>query len=129
VDGFSIADSVHFPLISLDNSWGRDVDLTGEWRVFTAGETTPEYCNVCTSSISENLIFPLSKFVCYPNPVSANASISVSHPSELHDLNGRVVQRFLYEGMHVIKVPRGLYFLQENDGDVSKYNVIKIIVE
>ena len=129
VDGFSIADSVHFPLLNLDNSWGRDIDQTGEWRVFIAGETTPEYCNVCTSSISELLLFHVSDFVCYPNPISKNASIVISHPAVLHDLKGRVVQRFLVAGKHVITVHPGLYLLQENTGDLSQYNVIKIIVE
>jgi len=129
VDGFSIADSVHFPLLTIDSSWGRDVDLTGEWRVFTAGETTPEYCNVCTSSISNHLQFPVSEFVCYPNPISENASIAISHPAVLHDLKGRVVQNFLYSGMHVITVPSGFYFLQENHSGFSSNKVIKIIVE
>jgi hypothetical protein len=129
VDGFSIADSVHFPLLNIDNSWGRDIDQTGEWRVFTAGETTPEYCNVCTSSITEHLLFPENDFVCYPNPISENTSVFISQPAVLYDLKGRVVQKLLIAGMHAITVPRGLYLLQEDNGDLSQYNVIKIIVE
>jgi hypothetical protein len=129
VDGFSISDSVHFPALSLDNSWGRDIDQTGDWRVFAAGETTPEYCNVCTSSISDDRLLSLSQFICYPNPVSENVTITVSHPSVLHDLKGRVVQTFKHAGIHLINVPSGLYFLQELDANFLKFNVIKLVVE
>lgn len=129
VDGFSISDSVHFPALSSDNSWGRDIDQTGDWRVFAPGETTPEYCNVCTSSISDDRLLSLSQFVCYPNPVSENVTITVSHPSVLHDLKGRVVQTFKHAGIYLINVPSGLYFLQELDANFLKVNVIKLVVE
>jgi hypothetical protein len=129
VDGFSISDSVHFPALSLDNSWGRDIDQTGDWRVFEAGETTPEYCNVCTSSISDDRQVSLSQFVCYPNPVAENTTITVSHPSVLYDLKGRVVQTFKQAGIYLINVPSGVYFLQQLDANFLKFNVIKLVVE
>ncbi len=129
VDGFSIADSVHFPLLNLDNSWGRDFDHTGAWRVFSTGDTTPEYCNVCAVSSSAEVVEHTTAFVCYPNPVLEHSSIVVSHPSFLVDLNGRIVQRFMFSGIHDVAVPPGLYLLIENDAELSLVSPIKLIVE
>lgn len=129
VDGFSIADSVHFPSLSLDTSWGRDLDEDGDWRVFTAGETTPEYCNVCTSSIFENEALQGDSFSFYPNPISATTSITISHPSLLLDVNGREVRVFSNAGEHSLNVAPGMYFIQVIPNGFSIENIYKLIVE
>ena len=87
-DGFTIADSVHFGAIPLDYSWGRDPDGDGDWREFIIGTTTPEYCNVCTSSLND---LEKADLTVYPNPVRANRSFILPENASIFDLSGRFI--------------------------------------
>jgi hypothetical protein len=48
-NGSSIVDSVTFPALSADYSWGRAVDATGNWVQFSPATTTPASSNQSTS--------------------------------------------------------------------------------
>jgi hypothetical protein len=48
-NGSSIVDSVTFPALSADYSWGRAVDATGNWVQFSPTTTTPASSNQSTS--------------------------------------------------------------------------------
>lgn len=87
-DGFTIADSVHFGTLPLDYSWGRDIDGNGPWREFLIGSTTPEYCNVCTTSVEESQAHGIT---LYPNPVSSGGSFVLSHNASIYDVRGRFI--------------------------------------
>ena len=114
VDGFSIADSVHFNVIPTDHSLGRSPDGTGPWQIFLPGLTTPEYCNVCTTSIEQ---IPaqdtsMSEHHFFPNPISSGTFITINAPSELRDMNGRKIMDYPSSGAHLLSVAPGLYILR-----------------
>jgi hypothetical protein len=114
VDGFSIADSVHFNVIPTDHSLGRSPDGTGPWQIFLPGLTTPEYCNVCTTSIEQ---IPaqdtsMSEHHFFPNPISSGTFITINAPSELLDMNGRKIMDYPSSGAHLLSVAPGLYILR-----------------
>ena len=114
VDGFSIADSVHFNVIPADHSWGRDPDATGPWRIFFPGSTTPEYCNVCTTTNVQipSLSSSISKSPFFPNPVSSGAFITINTPSELFDMDGRKIVDYRTAGSYLLSVAPGLYIIR-----------------
>ena len=118
VDGFSIADSVHFNVIPTDHSLGRSPDVTGPWQIFPPGSTTPEYCNVCTTSIEQipDQVTDMSENHFFPNPIRSGAFITINSPSELHDMNGRKIIDYQTSGVHLLNVAPGLYILRQTKG-------------
>lgn len=114
IDGFSIADSVHFSVIPSDHSLGRSPDGTGPWQIFPPGLTTPEYCNTCTTSIEDipAQATSMSEHHFFPNPISSGAFITINAPSELHDMNGRKILDYPSSGPHLLSVAPGLYILR-----------------
>ncbi|PCJ81386.1 MAG: hypothetical protein COA49_04620 [Bacteroidetes bacterium] len=128
VDGFSIADSVHFGAIPQDHSWGRDIDGVGPWRTFIPGETTPESCNVCTSSISTPQNIFIKNRLAFPNPVRSGEILNITVPSILIDLNSQVVARFTSPGPQVINVSTGIYLLRPNCSHSDISGIQKIVV-
>ena len=90
-DGFTIADSVHFGSLSMDHSWGRDPDGNGPWREFILGETTPEYCNVCTNSSTS---IDAESLTLYPNPVSNSGFFTLPDNASIYDSTGRLIGDF-----------------------------------
>ena len=107
-DGFTIADSVHFGALPLDYSWGRDPDGDGTWREFIIGTTTPEYCNVCTTALSEIL---LSNIAVYPNPVDVGGSFVLSHNASIYDVRGRLVGDFKAGRVEAGQLNAGTYLV------------------
>ncbi|HHZ95203.1 MAG TPA: lamin tail domain-containing protein [Flavobacteriales bacterium] len=128
VDGFSIADSVHFGAIPSDHSWGRDIDGVGPWRTFLPGATTPESCNVCTSSISPTQPRNPHVLSAFPNPLRSGESLTISTPSILLDLNSRVIARFPNHGPQVINLASGVYFLRPTEPSYATTGTQKIVV-
>ena len=130
IDGFSIADSVHFGEIPPDHSWGRDPDGNGPWRIFLPGSTTPERCNVCTSSIKPiaSQSTSISIFHYFPNPISSGTYLTINYPSELIDVNGRIVMNLHTVGSHLISVTPGIYVLNPIELSLLIRNGAKIIV-
>jgi len=130
IDGFSIADSVHFGEIPPDHSWGRDPDGNGPWRIFLPGSTTPERCNVCTSSIKPitSQLTSTSSFNFFPNPIRSGSYLNMNFPCELFDLNGRKIIDFSISGSHQINVLPGIYILNPKVESPIFPNGAKIIV-
>jgi hypothetical protein len=120
MDGFSISDSVHFPELDLDFSWGRDIDGTGPWREFTPEETTPEYCNVCTDAIGEETHDEFSTI--YPNPIRVGMELHTSERVLIYDAKGRLVARSGLTSGVVVNIKPGAYVVWplENNGSVVK---------
>ena len=130
VDGFSIADSVHFNVILPDHSLGRSPDGTGPWQIFSPGSTTPEYCNVCTTSIeqSPDQSSEILEKHFFPNPIRSGAFITINSPSELHDMNGRKIIDYPTSGVHLLNVAPGLYILRQTNGSDLFGDGEKVIV-
>ena len=73
----------------MDHSWGRDPDGNGPWREFILGETTPEYCNVCTNYISS---LDIKTLALYPNPVSSLGYFTLPDNATIFDISGRLIR-------------------------------------
>jgi hypothetical protein len=88
----SLVDSVSYPFLSPNQSWGRVSDGDNEWTSFTV--PTPEASNLATSR--SNLAAGTGSLLLYPNPVIHRAIIQLSldKPSdliiEIIDSRGRV---------------------------------------
>lgn len=117
IDGFTIADSVHFGAIPIDYSWGRDPDGYGDWREFIVGTTTPEYCNVCTSRVS---IVTLNPLIVYPNPVSRGEFISINKMSEVFEITGRKVAKLQPGLFKIMNFDPGTYVVRSKSGETLK---------
>ena len=115
MDGFSIADSVHFPEITIDFSWGRDNDGTGPWREFTPEETTPEYCNVCTDAVGEEMYEQFTSI--YPNPIRVGMELKTSESIVIYDINGRLVASSGSELGIEIRLEPGAYIVWPSEGN------------
>ena len=106
-DGFTIADSVHFGAIPMDYSWGRDPDGYGTWREFIIGTTTPEYCNVCTSSVvdlEQNLNIS-------PNPISSNESFVLPANADVYNMLGQKICALNMGLVYASQFQSGTYLL------------------
>lgn len=114
VDGFSIADSVHFGEIPVDHSWGRDIDGTGPWRMFTPSETTPEYCNVCTDGV--NLIDD-NESQFFPTIVEKGGVVwSTTNGSVFNLMGAQVMDLNRGEGWYEISLSGGTYLFCDEKG-------------
>ena len=108
IDGFSIADSVHFGALPLDHSWGRDIDGSGPWREFISTETTPEYCNVCVTSVNDLSHQPFSIF---PNPLKPGVPVFSSHNAIIYNSTGARVVGVFGNEFNTIDLPSGIYYI------------------
>lgn len=125
-DGFSIADSVHFNEIPTNHSWGRDIDGTGPWRLFTPEETTPEYCNVCTSSVSQ---IDAEEFNVYPTILGVGEMIWTNCNSEVYDLLGaKITSLNEGRGWYSLNLRAGTYLVVSGENDGMPVKTTKIVV-
>lgn len=124
VDGFSIADSVHFGAIPTDHSWGRDEDGTGPWRLFTPDETTPEYCNVCTNGVD---LVKADGVSVYPTIVESGGVVWSKTNGSIFNLMGtKVMDLNRGEGWYNISLAGGTYlFCSETVGKTQKIVVVE----
>ena len=125
IDGFSIADSAHFPSLVLDHSWGRDIDGSGDWRIFSPEETTPEYCNVCTNGVGE--VSELRALI-YPNPISSGMMLNVSESVDVYDLHGRIVNSINSVSGYEIQLDPGLYLVTNRGKNPTSGKSQRLIV-
>lgn len=125
-DGFTIADSIHFNEIATDHSWGRDVDGTGPWRLFAPEETTPEYCNVCTSSVSQ---INAEEFNVYPTILGVDEMIWTNCNSEVYDLLGaKIISLNEGRGWYSLNLRAGTYLVVSGENDGMPVKTTKIVV-
>jgi hypothetical protein len=66
-NGTSIVDSVTFPALAADQSWGRSVDGTGAFQSFAPGAATPSASN---NLLSSGQLKALGHLQVFPNPAS-----------------------------------------------------------
>ena len=126
VDGFSIADSVHFGALQLDHSWGRDIDGSGPWREFISTETTPEYCNVCVTSIVGPFYRPFSLF---PNPIKQGVSVFCTHDSIIYNSTGERMEDIIGDEFNTIHLASGIYYIiSDSYGNVELSSQILIVL-
>jgi hypothetical protein len=94
--------------LTLDYSWGRDVDGTGPWREFLSTETTPEYCNVCVTSVYDLIRQPFSIF---PNPIKRSVPLFSSHDAIIYNSTGARAGGIQGNEFNTIDLPSGIYYI------------------
>jgi hypothetical protein len=112
-NGTGIVDSVYFPGLATDISYGRSNDCGSGWIVF--GRPTLGASNVSTAvtTLSNGQVLK-----AYPNPVRGD-ELFLSHPVsfELHDITGRILEaKILSNQLDVSGLNNGMYFLRTSDG-------------
>lgn len=117
-DGETVVDSVKFPALETNTSYGRESDCHGNWQVFD--HPTFFGPNKSTSVIYRENQNPIT---VYPNP-NQGYTLFISEPIDyvLFDQSGRVLKRdFNSQAIDVSSLPNGMYFLQTQDGHSTKF--------
>ncbi len=123
-DGFSVVDSLNFPSIWANFSYGRENDASVPWVFFE--QTTPEASNngatVDLPTWSDESFASL-----FPNPVIRNQVFSANEPGALWSNSGVLVRSWGNQGgIHAPSEP-GIYFIRwmgSKQGKVTKLLVL-----
>jgi hypothetical protein len=114
-DGESVIDSVQYPAIGPDESYGRDGDGNSSWIIFPT--PTPDAPNIFQSVNGH----PEPTFSAYPNPCSDVIRFMSPLSGQLLTPDGRVVMTIKSATtMDVSVLDRGPYILRPNSGTFSQ---------
>jgi hypothetical protein len=124
-NGTSIIDSVSFPALGADQSWGRSVDGIGSFQIFNQGSSTPSASNNVLNYAELNLFEDL---IVFPNPAGEMFFISgLSHELqmetvEIYSVQGQLLMTYPYsaefnQGISIGEFPSGLYFISISRGN------------
>ncbi len=119
----AFSDSVCYPLLSIDNSYGRTAD--GAATFMTFGRPTPDSINA-DLNISVEVIHGSVSITISPNPIH-QGKVRISQPItfSLIDMYGRTLAHFKKTGeFDVSGMAKGLYLLKVDNG-----TVIRLIVQ
>jgi hypothetical protein len=119
-NGTTIVDSVTFPGIASDVSYGRSNDCGSGWIVF--GKPTLGASNL-TSSVAE--LSNGKKLIAYPNPVRADL-LYLSEPVnyELYDMMGRFLDAQINSNrVDVSTLSNGMYIIRTSEGALLRFIV------
>jgi len=121
-NGTTIIDSVTFPGIASDVSYGRSNDCGSGWIVF--GKPTLGASNL-TSSVAE--LSNGRKLIAYPNPVRSDL-LYLSEPVnyELYDMMGRFLDAQINSNrVDVSTLSNGMYIIRTSEGALLRFVVGK----
>ncbi len=121
-DGYSLADEVDVPFLSLGKSWGRLTDAGSPWIEFNI--PTPDASNGQANAIIEQEF----KKTPYPNPVQKGQIMTVSSAGTLLDLTGKALLKWQAPTSFTITLPMGMYIIQWEGGSPYEATPSKIIV-
>jgi hypothetical protein len=119
-NGTTIVDSVSFPGIASDVSYGRSNDCGSGWIVF--GRPTLGASNL-TSSVAE--LSSGRKLIAYPNPVRTDL-LYLSEPVnyELYDIMGRFLDAQVNSNrVDVSTLGNGMYIIRTSEGALLRFVV------
>lgn len=119
-NGTTIVDSVTFPGIASDVSYGRSNDCGSGWIVF--GKPTLGASNL-TSSVAE--LSNGKKLIAYPNPVRTDL-LYLSEPVnyELYDMMGRFLDAQINSNrVDVSTLSNGMYIIRTSEGALLRFIV------
>jgi hypothetical protein len=121
-DGSTIVDSVTFPPMAADYSWGRSVDGTGNWVEFSPSTTTPGSSNQSSSvGVNDAVNFRMNVLGNgSSNPgIVINSKINGRAIFNWVNLSGQTVETsefYIVNGQNKLFFPehldKGFYFLQ-----------------
>jgi hypothetical protein len=117
-DGLTVSDSIDFPALADDESFGRNGDGNLSWVTFTV--TTPNASNQMVS-IKENEI--VSSFSIYPNPIKEGIiHISEKINATIYSARGELIFNIKNTNyFSVNNLSTGLYFIVNEDGTAKRF--------
>jgi hypothetical protein len=136
-DGSTVIDSITFPAITADQSYGRTIDGAGTWTIFTPGTTTPGASNQPTQSIAKQLN-DLGILV-FPTPATdiitiQNSQLAKIEQITVRDMKGSIVYDYQSQNgfnqdilnFNVSDWKNGVYLLQVKvNNDYYSQRIIK----
>jgi hypothetical protein len=119
-NGTTIIDSVSFPALSSDQSWGRSTDGTGNFVSFAPGSASPGATN---NPLSSGDLSSYDLLKAYPNPFSDRVYLTGSdllvkvQSVEIYSADGRLMQTLtspmdLKQGISTEQFPSGMYLFR-----------------
>ena len=116
-DGIAEVDAIDFPVITQDESYGRNCDGASSWVMFS--EPTPGSTN-CPNGLVE---YTTELQGIYPNPAQERLYFPVLLSFELFDLNGRLMNSGKATSTDISGLTSGMYILRSGN------SFIKIVKE
>lgn len=107
-DGFSVVDSLNFPEVWANFSYGRESDAGLPWVFFE--ETTPEASNN-GAAVDVNDLVPGGEALFWPNPVATRTSVQVSAAGSLFNSCGERLTTWGVASAFAAPDVPGLYFI------------------
>ena len=122
-DGMTVVDSVTFPALDQDVSYGRSPDGSDNWVIFQVGTTTPGASNN-TSGLA-SLSGSASAIAVYPNPVNGsvvrlNKQIT---GTVMNSLGQTIMELKNQDEFSAEGLSSGLYFVRSSNGRIAKFIV------
>ena len=117
-DGKTIVDSVSFPPLNSNTSYGRTSDCSASWIVFQS--PTFKAANLATAIIERE---GAKKIVLYPNP-NAGTMLYISEPItySIYNLMGSMIKRGeKIQSIDLSDFTSGVYLLTTDDGYTAKF--------
>jgi hypothetical protein len=117
-DGINIVDSISFPVIIDDASFGRNGDGTPTWINFTT--PTPNSSNQIVSIKEYQKV---SNFNIYPNPIKSNTIfISRKINAKIYNYSGTLLFTIQNtDHFSVQNLPKGIYLIVTEDGTSERF--------
>lgn len=117
-DGFTVVDSLNFPGIWPDFSFGRLTDAGAPWVFFE--QTTPEASNNGALVEVAEVDGVRNEASAWPNPVAAGCAMQVTAAGSLWSLNGQLLVRWDESGAVPVPSQPGLYLIRWGQEPGSK---------
>jgi hypothetical protein len=115
-NGFTVVDTITFPAMQTDISYGREEDCGRKWMFFT--QPTFRQSNIASSVIvNQN-----RKLVAYPNPLKGGM-LYISEPInfQMYDLYGRVLKSGQFaQQIEMNGLPSGMYLIVTDQQEVLR---------
>lgn len=111
-DGFSVVDSLNFPEVWSNFSFGRLEDASLPWVFFE--QSTPEASN--NGALVDMEEAEGRAALLWPNPVRPTEAFQASHPGTLWSLNGRLLDSWNQTGVRQAPQAPGWYIIQWGEG-------------
>lgn len=125
-DGFTIADAIDVPALSLGKSFGRSYDAGLPWIAFNL--PTPNASNGTGNGLGTNPILNWKE--PYPNPIRNGQLLQAASAGRIFNANGQQVMHWSSirsEGIEM-NLPAGIYFIQWTDAHAAARKPSKLFV-